>query len=358
MGPSRPRADVEGAARRSDRAGPDAAPRDDSEGPDEASRDDAPVEDLAAPDFPGPSHPDDHAAAHPAGDGVHVDPDTVRALLREQQPQWADLPLHDLDHTGTDHAMLRLGADLVVRLPRMPWAVRTLRLEQEWLLRIADRLPVPTPVPIAIGRPSAHFPWPWSVCRWLTGTTPVPGELADPHGLAHDLAALIRALRAVDPKDAPPTVWPAPLHEEDARVREQLPRLDGGLDVEAAALAWRHAIEAAPCPRRTFIHGDLAAGNLLLRDGRLAAVLDFSALGLGDPASDLRPAWNLLPAEARPTLRAAVGADDAEWARARGWALLQAVAQLALFTQRNPWLAGTARRVLVEIADEVRAGRL
>ena len=57
------------------------------------------------------------------------------------------------------------------------------------------------------------------------------------------------------------------------------------------------------------------------------------------------------------TLREAVGADDDEWARARGWALLQSVAQLAHFTDRNPWLAATARRTLAEIADEVRTGQ-
>ena len=59
-------------------------------------------------------------------------------------------------------------------------------------------------------------------------------------------------------------------------------------------------------------------------------VLDFSAMGVGDPASDLRVAWNLLPPAARAVFRHRVAADDATWARARGWVLLQALAQLAV----------------------------
>lgn len=42
---------------------------------------------------------------------------------------------------------------------------------------------------------------------------------------------------------------------------------------------------------------------------------------MADPAVDLVPAWKFLPARARDVFREAVGADDARWARGRGWAL-------------------------------------
>jgi aminoglycoside phosphotransferase (APT) family kinase protein len=42
---------------------------------------------------------------------------------------------------------------------------------------------------------------------------------------------------------------------------------------------------------------------------------------VADPAVDMVPAWKFLPAEARDVFREAVGADDATWARGRGWAL-------------------------------------
>jgi aminoglycoside phosphotransferase (APT) family kinase protein len=91
-------------------------------------------------------------------------------------------------------------------------------------------------------------------------------------------------------------------------------------------------------------------GNLLLRDGRLAAVLDCEDLAVGDPAVDLMPAWNLLPAALRPSFRTAVGADDAEWRRARGWSLVQAIMALPYYVDTNPHMASTARRTLAALA--------
>jgi aminoglycoside phosphotransferase (APT) family kinase protein len=72
-------------------------------------------------------------------------------------------------------------------------------------------------------------------------------------------------------------------------------------------------------------HGDLLAENLLVRDGRLAAVLDFGGLSVGDPTVDLVVAWELLDPGARATFRDAVDVDDATWLRGRAWALALAV---------------------------------
>ena len=90
------------------------------------------------------------------------------------------------------------------------------------------------------------------------------------------------------------------------------------------------------------LHGDLMPGNLLVRDGRLAAVIDFGAATFGDPAVDLMPAWHLLPAGARGVFRDALGADDALWQRGIGWALVQAIVALPYYQQTNPGMAATA----------------
>lgn len=294
-------------------------------------------------------------------DELEITEELVGSLLASQFPQVADLPVRAFEHSGTDHAMFRLGDGLAVRLPRVAWAVDTLRKEQHWLPRLAHVLPVQTPVPLGIGDPGPDYPWPWTISAWLAGETPVPGHLTEPLALARDLAGFITALRAVDTSGAPATVWPDPLHAEDGRVRSLLPDLSvrpsvRGLDVAAVEHAWAAAVAAPPCSRRTWIHGDLAQGNLLLLGDRLHGVIDFGAMGLGDPASDLRPAWNLLPAEARDEFREAVGADEGEWSRGRGWALLQAVVQLDVFTGRNDTLVTNARLVLAQIAAEVQGG--
>ncbi len=289
-------------------------------------------------------------------DEVETDAALVARLVAGQFPEWDGLPIERVDSYGADNAIYRLGGQHSVRLPRIHWAVAPLRREFAWLSRIAAALPVDVPVPVALGAPAEGYAWPWTVCRWLEGTHPSSADAsADDVVLARDLAAFVLAMRALDPANAPSTAWPRPLHDEDELVRTSLARLPG---VGAAAAAiWDAAMTATRFDGPpTWIHGDLTPANLLLRDGRLSGVLDFGAMGVGDPASDLRVAWNLLSPGAREVFRDAVDADDAMWARGRGWALLQALAQLSYFGDRNPRLTASARHVVAALAEEHERG--
>lgn len=289
---------------------------------------------------------------------VETDAVLVARLVGGQFPEWSGLPVVRVESAGTDNAIYRLGDELSVRLPRIHWAVAPVEREFTWLPRLAPSLPVEVPLPLALGAPGEGFGWPWTVCRWLEGVHPsTEGGPYDDDTLAVDLAAFVRAMRAQDPAGAPVTAWPRPLHEEDELVQTNLGLLDGrlGADRDAVAAIWREALAATRYDGPgVWIHGDLTPGNLLLRGGRLSGVLDFGAMGVGDPASDLRVAWNLLRPAARAVFRTEVDADDATWARARGWALLQALAQLAYFADRNPPLTATARHVIAALLAERR----
>jgi aminoglycoside phosphotransferase (APT) family kinase protein len=89
--------------------------------------------------------------------------------------------------------------------------------------------------------------------------------------------------------------------------------------------------------------------NLLVRDGRLAAVIDFGSSGVGDPACDMVIAWTLLSGESRKAFRATLAVDDATWARGRGWALWKALITLA----DNP----ASRHVIEQVLADHAAGR-
>jgi aminoglycoside phosphotransferase (APT) family kinase protein len=292
-------------------------------------------------------------------DEVATDAALVIRLVAARFPDWAGLPVEPVESIGTDNAMYRLGDALSVRLPRIHWAVAPLEREFEWLPRLAPQLPFATPVPVALGVPGEGYPWPWTVCRWLDGTHPVAGDVRGADRLATDLARFVRAMRALDPAGAPRTAWPRPLHEEDGFIRTTLAALADELAPEFDRIVgiWEDALAA---PRWSgplaWIHGDLSPGNLLVRAGRLTGVLDFGAMGVGDPASDLRVAWNLLPPAARSRFRSELGADAAEWRRARGWALLQALAQMSYFEARNPPLVANARHVIAQLVGETAAG--
>ncbi|MFC7614930.1 aminoglycoside phosphotransferase family protein [Actinokineospora soli] len=249
--------------------------------------------------------------------------------------------------SGTENAMYRLGAELAVRLPRRPSAVGSIGLEVEWLPVLASAVPVGVPVPVAVGEPGLGFPFPWSVCRWVDGAN--PRVEAVPGGLGREVAGVVAALRRVDVAGAPKSYRGEALTSRDRRMREVIAGLGGVLDVDAVTKAWAADVnEYAGAP--VWVHGDLSPGNVLIRDGRLAGVIDFGCMGLGDPAVDLIIAWNLLGE--RESFREALGVDDAMWARGRAWALSIAIMQLSYYTwENNPGLVANSHHVVRQVLD-------
>lgn len=283
-------------------------------------------------------------------DELPIDVGLVRALLGRTLPDLASLPLSRLRTTGSTNALFRLGDDLLVRLPRQPGGSATILKEARWLPRVAAAIPAPVPQVVAVGAPGPGYPEHWSVVRWLDGETPAAVDpRADSRacrgGLALELAAVVTALGDLAvPTDAledPGLRWyrGEPLATRDLQTRRDMAAcrgIDGlDLDLDAALEVWEQAMALpgtgqATAPR--WYHGDLVAENLLVRDGRLAAVLDFGGLAVGDPTVDLAVAWEVLDAASRDRFRDAVAVDDGTWLRGRAWAL-----SLALMTFPYYW---------------------
>ncbi len=293
---------------------------------------------------------------------VDVDISLVGRLLTAQFPQWAALPIEPIHSAGTDNALYRVGSDLAVRLPRIEGATGQVDKEQQWLPRLAPRLPLTIPVPRALGTPGEGYPWQWSIYQWLEGENATIERIADPGQAARELAHFIAALQRIEPVGGPPpgphnSFRGVPLSMRDAETRAAIASLDGILDTGAVTAAWDAALQApAWHGPSVWIHGDLSPLNLLVDRGRLSAVIDFGCLGVGDPACDLQVAWNLLSAQTRDVLHAALPADDATWARGRGWALSVGLIALPYYQSTNPVLAGIARRAIDEVlADHEHA---
>ena len=262
---------------------------------------------------------------------------------------------------GTDHALYRLGSELVARLPRREVNEGSLKNERRWLPRLAPHLPLAVPIPVAEGRPGLDYPFEWSVYRWLDGEAAEREPIADSPQAAADLAEFVAALQRIDPTGGPgPGPHNAfrgvPLERRDESTRASIAALRDEIDAETATALWEEA-RAAPAWHSPPLwhHGDLDVRNLLVTDGRLSGVLDFGCLGVGDPACDVAVAWKVLPAEERGRFRSALGVDDATWLRARGWVLSQAVGALAYYSlENNRVLVLEARRWLDEVLTTAR----
>jgi len=282
---------------------------------------------------------------------VDVTPELARALLAEQHPDLADLPIVHVED-GWDNAMFRLGGALALRMPRRRPGGWLIAVEQTWLPRLAPRLPLPTPSPLRVGQPGHGYPFRWSVVPWLDGE---PTDRAPPGpDQGEVLAAFLSALHQPAPDDAPRNVYRGSIAlAERVDAFEQRHReaeaMHGPLD-SALRGAWEAGAAAPIDAPRTWFHGDLHGRNVLVKDGRFAGVIDWGDMAAGDAACDLASVWLLLPhREARRRAMAAYPASEATWARARGWAALMIVMLLAIAD--NPRMAAMALRMMQWLSD-------
>jgi aminoglycoside phosphotransferase (APT) family kinase protein len=261
---------------------------------------------------------------------LRIDADLVRRLVAGQFPQWAHLPVRPVTHQGWDNQTFRLGPDMSVRLPSAEAYTLAIEKEHRWLPVLAPRLPLPVPVPLAKGEPDAGYPYPWSVYRWLDGTPARRDTIGDLTEFAVSVARFLTALQRIDPTGGPGPgqhCWyrGGPLATYDGETRRAIEQLDGRVPGDLATEIWATALGSSWDRPPVWFHGDIAWGNLLVRDGALAAVIDFGTSGVGDPACDTVLAWTLLSGESRAAFRAELGVDEATWARGRGWALWKAL---------------------------------
>lgn len=302
---------------------------------------------------------------------MKIDEDLVRALVGEQHPDLASLPVSKFAD-GWDNSIFQLGDDLTVRLPRRVEGAALIEHEQRWLPVLSADLPRPgdgglaTSAPVRIGRPGCGYPWPWSVGPWLPGDIAASVAPTDPVDAARRLGSFLAAFHQPAPPDAPLNPYRGiPLADRAGamangldRVAEMERGLGPGVSRASVEARWAELLVTPPWDGPVlWLHGDLHPANLLVHEGRLSAVIDFGDLTSGDPATDLAVAWLLLPPSARPAFRSAAGGgrvdgggiDDDTWTRAEGWALALSVAYLAGSPHRSPLIA-VAHRTLAEVA--------
>lgn len=296
------------------------------------------------------------------GAEVRIDAGLVRALLVEQRPDLAGLPL-SLASEGWDNATWRLGPSLAVRLPRRAASAVLALHEQRCLPVLAETVDVAIPVPVHAGVPGAGYPWHWSVVPYLDGRPAATVEITRRAAAATDLALFVAQLHQPAPPDAPHNPYRGvDLARRSADVHARVGAPSFPRAEEARAL-WE-ALSAAPAwtGPALWLHGDLHPFNILLTTdpgagaSSLSAVIDFGDVSSGDPATDLATAWLTFDPVGRRSfvteVTARCGTDTATWRRARAWALLLATAMLA-HSDDDPPFAALGRAALDQVlADD------
>ena len=261
---------------------------------------------------------------------ININTALVQRLIKSQFPAWSDFPIKPVEFSGWDNRTFHLGDCMTVRVPSAESYASQVEKEQCWLPKLAPHLPLPIPQPLAMGKPSGDYPWPWSVYQWLDGKTASLDAISDLSQFALKLAEFLKALQKIDSTGGP-VAGPQNFYRGgslkiyEQETREAIKKLDPTLDSKRITEIWNRALDSEWNQPPVWMHGDIAVGNLLVNNGELSAVIDFGQLGVGDPACDLVISWTLFKDQSREVFKKAISLDEQTWERAMGWALWKAL---------------------------------
>src|SRR5579871_29372 len=287
---------------------------------------------------------------------VEITPALAHKLIVEQFPEYAHLSVVSVERQGHDNRTYRLGENLLIRMPTDEFYALKVPKKQALLPKLASHLTVNIPVPVRMGCPSRDYPYPFSIYKWLPGSSLNLMTLPDDglETLANDLATFLTELQSIDGVDGPKpglhNWWRGDhisVYEKDAR--KQIDLLADEIDSVQALYLWQHACDTRWSKPPVWIHGDFSVGNILIKDGKLSAVIDFGGTGKGDPACDLVVAWTYLQNKAREIFIKAMALDEDTWLRARAWALWKATYELCQIETKNNPEAFTHKRIIAEV---------
>lgn len=288
-------------------------------------------------------------------DEFPIDAILVRRLLDLQCSQWAHLQLEKVISSGTDHALFRLGTEFVIRLPRLDGAVNNINKEWEWLPKLAPFLKIPISIPLFKGSPTDFYPWPWIVSPWHQGSNPPFEKENEYEQLAKDMASFLNEFHKIPLADGPYSRRGVPLKTFDEETRNAIHQLDGKIDTEQVTKVWEYFLGLPYWQNMpVWVHGDLLPGNILIENNRLSAIIDFSDVGIGDPACDLIMVWSLFNKQSRNVFRKYLHeVDDQTWQRGQGLALSIALIILPYYWHTNPGLVCVAKNMLKSVLAEM-----
>ncbi len=286
-----------------------------------------------------------------------IDVPLLRRLITSQFPGWKDLPIDPIAMSGWDNRTFHLGKNMSVRLPSAAEYELQVEKEHQWLPKLAPNLPLPIPVPVAMGKPEHGYPWKWSIYRWLEGESAISAPIHDLVEFATDLANFLTALHRIDATGGPTPGLHSfyrggSLSVYDADTRRAIASLKGNIDVASAIALWEIALSTSWKSPPVWVHGDISAGNLLVKVGRLCGVIDFGQLATGDPACDLAINWTLFHDNSRETFQKILPLDKDTWTRARGWTLWKALIVAAGFTHPNNSESKQCWRIIEEVISD------
>lgn len=254
----------------------------------------------------------------------------VKQLIIEQFPVWSDLEIKPVKLSGNDNRTFHLGDNMSVRLPSAECYVPQVEKEHKWLPILANKLSLPVSKPLAKGSPSKYYPWPWTINEWIDGESSSKENISDLSQFAKDLGQFLKEFQSIDANGGPIAgkhnfFRGGDLAVYDKETRDSIDQTKEFFNKDLLTDIWQLALCSKWEREPVWVHGDIAPGNLLVKNGKLCAVIDFGILGVDDPSCDAAMAWTFFDTNSRNVFKNVLNFDENTWHRARGWALWKAL---------------------------------
>ncbi|GGD61044.1 aminoglycoside phosphotransferase family protein [Paenibacillus nasutitermitis] len=294
---------------------------------------------------------------------LKIDVDLVSKLINSQFPQWSDLEIKPVKKSGNDNRTFHLGKSMSVRLPSDEAYVPQVEKEQKWLPILAKHLSIPISEPLAKGEPSEYYSYPWSVNKWLDGETLTLENIDDLNQFANDLGKLLVELQSFDASGGPLAgehnfYRGGDIAVYDDECRAAINNNINTFDKVLLEGIWELALASKWSGEPVWVHGDIAPGNILIKNGKLCALIDFGILGVGDPSCDAAMAWTFFDESSRKIFKNALNFDQETWNRARGWALWKALITYDYHKQSDKIIADESCNIINVILNDYETERL
>lgn len=288
---------------------------------------------------------------------MNITIELVRELVREQYPEWSNLEIRQVEKSGHDNRTFHLGDKMSLRLPSGQEYASQIEKELKWLPKLKPHISFNIPSPIAKGNPTDIYPFPWAINHWIEGENITYENVKDLNQLAIDLAKFLKELQSIDASNGPKAgkhnfYRGGDLRVYDKETRIALEKLGGIFPIKILEDIWNNALQSHWENDPVWVHGDIAVGNLLVKDERLYSIIDFGILGTGDPACDYVMAWTFFDSKSRNILKNELKCDEGTWSRARGWALWKALITYDINNKRSEsslWAESTIKELLKDI---------
>jgi len=291
---------------------------------------------------------------------ININVELVQNLIKEQFPEWSNLEIKPVKNSGNDNRTFHLGENMSVRLQSAEGYVPQVEKEHKWLPVLSKHLSLPISIPLAKGKPNKNYPYPWSIYKWLEGETVAHENIVDLNQFAKDLGGFLVELQSIDASEGPFAGIHNFYRGGDLAVYNEQSKnaIENNKEIFNEHLLkeiWDLSLDSKWGADPVWLHGDVAPGNILVKDGKLYAIMDFGILGVGDPSCDAAMAWTFFDDNSRKVFKKTLNMDEETWNRARGWALWKALITYDGNKNSNRTIAEESSRIIKIIIDEYKS---